>query len=1206
MPRRTFSCIPLTVLIIFMHIATFGGELVADEKTLLLLHCNGSLQGAQGEIPDTCSGVTYREGVFSDGAYFARDNLVTFASPGNVNSSQGTIEAWIKPPWDEEDNLGHIIFQWSGAGGVYFAIEDGNFLRVLLNRFASQGKPEVGCGYSLNWRKETWHHVATSWDSKYVKLYCDGDLVCSSPITIELPAISDAIFHLGSEEGQHGMDALIDEMRISSCARSSQEIKESHYAGLTVYSIKVEPEQIDMMPTWREPITLKAETNLGSRTLPVLVSQWTSSAPSVAAISDEGLIVANSPGEATLTADVSGLVATVHVTVQGPVLQPVEEVVDPILSTPAPGAIWEIPVIVLRYLPTKDGVWVDDSATGWLRTLDAARAIIDRMAVQTKFVLEEGSRFRGYSHPEALPSLGYRIVRVITVYEEFPRGPFFAGYTGTGVPGYFPDYVGMFERFGLTEEIERLGVKEVWVWGYEVAAFPPRGIVVIQPESDMSSPTTGDISNSFRFNDDLPVCDHTYTLYGYNSGRSCNETVENHGHQLEAILSYACNLQDGNADLFWKKFVGQNEKGEPITGRCGWSHMPPNTTNHYDTCNMALVPSDIEDWRPDGNGEKKLVNADTWKNQPYAWPPVYDIETCPSQWFIYWMQSMPGHANVIPIGDQFMTNWWNFTGDWDGAIKSKMGLYGPGHCAIACAALAAPSSGQAPLDVSFLPNISVGHCSVQQSFEWDFGDGQRSSEHNPSHTFQTSGTFTWALTVTSDGEKCTATGQVEVLPSCSMDCAISAPGQIATGTSAVFSASVTSPCSGTSLYHWTFGDGGEAIGPEVRYVYGSPGTYEWRMTVTAGGTTCTKSGRIDVQNGTSCESRCTPDSGKAPLNVSFSGTATPQVIQCNYGGPYALDDRTVLLSHFDGNAMDSTGKEACAYYLTFADGRFGQGVQVNGTLSYATPASMDPARGAVEAWVNLSWDRSGAREFTLFEIGFDWYNRIRLMATTGSTILFALWDDSQEYGIQCDISGWQDGEWHHVAATWDDKIIELYTDGKLRNRNDEGGHPSHLASSFFVGSNADCSLQGEALLDEIRLSTVARVGNSDSCSSSTASSSSQFSYQWDFGDGSPISFEQNPSHTYKNPGTYIWSFTASQESAVCSQTGSVTVEEPPPLPGDCNVDSRVTIGEVQGAINMFLGTQAPGCGVDCDGDGRVAIGELQKVINAFLGLPAEC
>lgn len=54
-------------------------------------------------------------------------------------------------------------------------------------------------------------------------------------------------------------------------------------------------------------------------------------------------------------------------------------------------------------------------------------------------------------------------------------------------------------------------------------------------------------------------------------------------------------------------------------------------------------------------------------------------------------------------------------------------------------------------------------------------------------------------------------------------------------------------------------------------------------------------------------------------------------------------------------------------------------------------------------------------------------------------------------------------------------------------------------------------------------------------------------------------------------------------------------------PGDCNGDWTVSIGEVQRAVNMFLETEPPSCGVDAGGDGNVSIGEVQKVINCFLG-----
>jgi len=60
------------------------------------------------------------------------------------------------------------------------------------------------------------------------------------------------------------------------------------------------------------------------------------------------------------------------------------------------------------------------------------------------------------------------------------------------------------------------------------------------------------------------------------------------------------------------------------------------------------------------------------------------------------------------------------------------------------------------------------------------------------------------------------------------------------------------------------------------------------------------------------------------------------------------------------------------------------------------------------------------------------------------------------------------------------------------------------------------------------------------------------------------------------------------------------------VPGDCDGSGDISIGEVQRAINMFLGMEPVSCGVDCDANGSVSIGEVQKVINGFLGMEVSC
>ena len=407
-------------------------------------------------------------------------------------------------------------------------------------------------------------------------------------------------------------------------------------------------------------------------------------------------------------------------------ISPVYEPINSYLATPAPGHLYEIPVIIMRFLPTVDGENLDVAKAPdyWILgeiSLADMKARIDTFDKRIKFMLEEGSRFRGYKDPQP-PSLGYRVVEYITVYEHTPPGPVTAHHND-GTPIYSPDFHQIFDRFNMKHYVNNLGVKEIWVWmGGGNADFPSYDPTLNKPEdfrhwweSNMSSPLTGDISNSNRDNTDLPIYNSTYVVYGQNIRRTQAEAIHNHGHQLEAILSHVNHLQFGNIDLFWKKFVGQNESGDFITGRAGSTHMPPNTTKDYDyTQNTTLVESDIEDWTPDNSGAKKLFNVDTYGNLTYPWPdpnPAEIPQRVESQWYIYWMQNMPGHENRIKYGQKDITNWWVFTADWDAAISSGTRLV---------------SQTRSSVGFTEMSDEFDGNGQVLQSF-WQIRNGDKSS-----------------------------------------------------------------------------------------------------------------------------------------------------------------------------------------------------------------------------------------------------------------------------------------------------------------------------------------------------------------------------------------------------------------------------------------------------------------------------------------------
>lgn len=371
-----------------------------------------------------------------------------------------------------------------------------------------------------------------------------------------------------------------------------------------------------------------------------------------------------------------------------PALAAEHDVVPTFLATPVGGCSRTVPVLMILYLPTRDGVNLDVSIDPDFYSLNPVtiaqlKSDIITFTKRCKFALEHGSQFRAYGTPVASPFVGYSIVDIISVYETAPPGRII-GYSG-GYPVYDRDYQSIFARFDVGEYVDEEDVREIWFWGGGMDMdYPSYDPDVHSPvdfrrywESNMRSPITTDISNSDRYNNDLPLYDHTYVVYSYNFRRSQAEAIHNHGHQIEQMLAYVNWLQDGNDHLFWRKFVGQDEYGNFITGRCGWTHMPPNTVDNYDYLDPALVESDIADWTPYGTGSTRFVNVNTWGDIVYAWPDgiqefAQRIET---QWYIYWMQSIPGLGSMIPYGSNFVTNWWVPIVDWDYAITNGYGLY---------------------------------------------------------------------------------------------------------------------------------------------------------------------------------------------------------------------------------------------------------------------------------------------------------------------------------------------------------------------------------------------------------------------------------------------------------------------------------------------------------------------------------------------------
>lgn len=254
-------------------------ELPADASTTLLLHFNGNLTGAAGEAPTTASGFRFEPGIIGQAAYVNTNGRILYARSGNITSTQGTVEMWIRPPWNGNSNQGYTFFVVGQRfeNGLILALDGANNLRFIQwgddpSTPATETAVERGVGFGASdWVAGQWYHLAGTWDgaTREVTLYVNGQQVDRAENGVNLPSFSTTTLAVGAElNGTFAALASLDEFRISIRARPASEILESYLNGLGL---------LDTNPPV-PPSTLTARPDLSGVRL-----DWTaSSSPDVA------------------------------------------------------------------------------------------------------------------------------------------------------------------------------------------------------------------------------------------------------------------------------------------------------------------------------------------------------------------------------------------------------------------------------------------------------------------------------------------------------------------------------------------------------------------------------------------------------------------------------------------------------------------------------------------------------------------------------------------------------------------------------------------------------------------------------------------------------------------------------------------------------------------------------------------------------------
>ncbi|MCB0554901.1 MAG: S8 family serine peptidase [Phaeodactylibacter sp.] len=137
----------------------------------------------------------------------------------------------------------------------------------------------------------------------------------------------------------------------------------------------------------------------------------------------------------------------------------------------------------------------------------------------------------------------------------------------------------------------------------------------------------------------------------------------------------------------------------------------------------------------------------------------------------------------------------------------------------AAAFTASSLCGQAPLTVSFTDNSN----NTPNSWQWDFGNGQSSTQQNPTVTYNTPGAYTVTLTAVNTGGSDTEVRNAYITVVAPVS--VSAPS----GTTACLGESLTLSASGASVYNWTGPGLDNASGASVQATPSQAGNYTYQV-----------------------------------------------------------------------------------------------------------------------------------------------------------------------------------------------------------------------------------------------------------------------------------------------------------------------------------------------------------------------------------------
>jgi PKD repeat protein len=509
-----------------------------------------------------------------------------------------------------------------------------------------------------------------------------------------------------------------------------------------------------------------------------------------------------------------------------------------------------------------------------------------------------------------------------------------------------------------------------------------------------------------------------------------------------------------------------------------------------------------------------------------------------------------------------------------------------------------PREGSAPLEVDFTDE-SAGN---PTAWNWDFGNGVISNKQDPSHTYQSPGTYNVTLTVTnangSDSE--TKVGYIVV-------------GAMAAPPEARFSGVPTSgiaprlvsftdqSTNNPTAWSWDFGDGAASTTQHPAHTYVSPGTYTVTLTATNafGADSETKYDYITISAppppvAPTAFFSGSPREGTAPLRVSFTDQSAgePTAWSWDFGDGSSSSAQNPSHTYAYVGEYEITlrvSNDVGADTLTLTDY-----VVVNEAPPPVAPTadfSGSPREGIAPLAVSFTDQSTGDPASWSWSFGDGWTSTVQnpshTYAAAGDyevtlTVANAFGSDTRtktEYITVAEppppppptaafsgdpVAGTAPLMVNFTDESANDPTYWMWSFGDgitsaVQHPNHTYATPGSYTVTLMVANatGADSETKvgyitvGEALppvVPKAGFSGSPRQGDAPLTVSFTdQSTDGPTGWSWSFGDGA-TSDNQHPSHTYESPGTYAVTLTASNAAGSDGETkvGYIIVSAPPP------------------------------------------------------------